>query len=102
MAAYGQLLIIVFAGLAIQQLATPSAEGPAAGLDVRDDYTIVGNDKNLMSAITSRNADGTINVVVEIPTGTVAKWKVRKSDGVLMPDIREGGSPRRAVFGLFR
>lgn len=47
-----------------------------------DDYTIVG-DRNYISGYDPLNADGTVNVVVEIPAGTNAKWEVDKNDGFL-------------------
>lgn len=47
-----------------------------------DDYTIVG-DRNYMSGYNPINDDGTVNVVVEIPAGTNAKWEVDKNDGYL-------------------
>jgi inorganic pyrophosphatase len=97
MAPYSQLLIIICAGLAVQGLAMPNAVGPAPGLDIHDDYTVGGNDKNLMKGVAPRNADGTINVIVEIPTGTVAKWEVTKSNGAVKPEF-EDGAPREVRY----
>ncbi len=44
----------------------------------------------------ARNADGTVNVVVEIPAGTNAKWEVEKS-GDMVWEVRKG-SPRIVQF----
>lgn len=44
----------------------------------KDDFTIVGtHDLMLLNAI---NDDGTANAIIEIPTGTSAKWEVSKED----------------------
>ncbi|MBE0496639.1 MAG: inorganic diphosphatase [Campylobacterales bacterium] len=44
----------------------------------KDDFTIVGS-KNLMD-MKAVNSDGTINAVIEIPSGTSAKWEMSKED----------------------
>lgn len=36
------------------------------------------------------NPDGSVNVVVEIPAGTIDKWQVRKSDGQLEWEKKDG------------
>ncbi|QDV07091.1 Inorganic pyrophosphatase [Planctomycetes bacterium Poly30] len=41
----------------------------------------------------ARRADGAVNVVVEIPAGTDAKWEITKPDGQLAWEI-EDGQPR--------
>lgn len=45
--------------------------------------------KNLMTDSAARNADGLVNVVVEIPAGTTEKWEVDE-DGVLRWEFKEG------------
>ena len=47
-----------------------------------DDYTIVG-ENNFLDIAEPLNDDNTINAIIEIPTGTVAKWEVTKPDGKL-------------------
>ncbi len=46
-----------------------------SGLEYTDQYTLISN-KNFLKDFKPVNPDGTINVVVEIPTGTIAKWEV--------------------------
>jgi inorganic pyrophosphatase len=46
--------------------------------------------RHLWNDFDARNPDGTINVVVEIPAGTTAKWEVDKDDGVLKWEERKG------------
>ena len=49
-----------------------------------------GTTGNLLDGHAPTNRDGTINVVVEIPTGTNAKWEVEKETGVLKWEYRNG------------
>jgi inorganic pyrophosphatase len=55
-------------------------------------YKLVGT-KSFLDGINPINMDGTVNVVVEIPAGTIEKWEVSKSDGSIIWDFLEG-SPR--------
>lgn len=68
---------------------TLKAEVVSPGLRTENEYTIVGP-KNLLSDYEPKNPDGTINVVVEIPTGTLAKWEVTKPDGKLEWEFKDG------------
>jgi inorganic pyrophosphatase len=68
------------------------AEAIAPDLERVDEYTIVGPG-NFLTGYSPTNPDGTVNVVVEIPTGTIAKWEVSKPDGRLEWEI-EDGKPR--------
>lgn len=61
----------------------------AAGLRAVDAYTLVGS-KSLLNGYQPQNADGSINVVVEIPTGTNGKWEVSKKDGSLRWEFKNG------------
>ena len=72
------------------------AEEIASGLILKDEYTIVGK-KNFMNDFIPLNNDGTINVIVEIPTGTIGKWEVDKSDGNLKWEFKKG-KPRIVKF----
>jgi len=38
----------------------------------------------------ARNPDGSANALIEIPAGTDAKWEVRKEDGALRWELRDG------------
>jgi inorganic pyrophosphatase len=68
----------------------------ASGWAVRDAHTMVAS-ANLPSAVPARNADGSVNALVEIPAGTDAKWELRKADGALVWEIQEG-RPRVVQF----
>jgi inorganic pyrophosphatase len=52
-------------------------------------YTIV-SPKNFISGYQPQNPDGTVNVVVEVPAGTLAKWEVSQPDGKLEWELRDG------------
>ena len=60
-----------------------SADGPHAYKSKR----------NLLTNHLPRNQDGTINVVVEIPTGTSEKWEVNEDGTALVRDFT-GDNPR--------
>lgn len=68
----------------------------ADGLRATDSYTLVG-DKNFVTDFAALNDDGTINVVVEIPAGTIAKWEVEKGEGSLKWTY-ENGQPRNVNY----
>ena len=75
--------------LALLLLAALPLLGRSAAPPQADEYTIVG-EKNYLTGYAPENPDGTINVVVEIPPGTCAKWEVDKSDGSLRWEFRNG------------
>ncbi|NIR47382.1 inorganic diphosphatase [candidate division KSB1 bacterium] len=66
-----------------------SATDLAAGLKAVDQYTLVG-EKSFLTGYEAQNPDGSINVVVEIPAGTTAKWEVTKPEGHLKWEFRDG------------
>jgi len=61
----------------------------ASGLKKVDAYTLTGS-KNFLTDFPYLNPDGSINVVVEIPTGTTEKWEVEKKDGSLRWEFKNG------------
>lgn len=65
------------------------ADQLAPGLRYADDYTIV-SEQNLLADYSPTNPDGTVNAVVEIPTGSLAKWEVSPSDGQLRIEVKNG------------
>ncbi|MBI1375085.1 MAG: inorganic diphosphatase [Phycisphaera sp.] len=84
----------LFAAVVATELATSPdailATGPAAcaqGLKQVDAVTISAG-HNLNTEIPAENEDGTVNVVVEIPAGTLAKWEVNK-EGVLEWEVKK-------------
>ncbi len=57
-----------------------------------NEYTLKNNQK--YENISPINADGTINVVVEIPTGTLAKWEMSKENADELIWEFKKGKPR--------
>ncbi|WP_034640146.1 inorganic diphosphatase [Desulfovibrio inopinatus] len=68
----------------------------APGVTIVDEYTIAG-EKSFLDGYDPLNADGTINAVIEIPTGTNAKWEVVKPEGVMKWEFKKG-KPRVVKF----
>lgn len=68
---------------------TSANEILAPGLTLKDKYTI-NSPKNFYRDYQAVNQDGTVNAVVEIPTGTNAKWEVDPKTGILSWEIRNG------------
>ncbi len=89
-----QLTTIVCAALIAAVAATAADLAP--GAKQLDEYTIKGP-KNYVTDFEPRNRDGSINVVVEIPTGTVAKWEVTKPDGLMKWEFKNG-VPREVKY----
>lgn len=54
-----------------------------------DAYTLIAT-RHLVDDFEARPAPGLVNVVVEIPAGTSAKWEVEKDDGSLRWEFKKG------------
>ena len=63
---------------------------------VSDPYTIVG-EHHFLHGYDAKTVEGTINVVVEIPTGSIDKWEVDKTDGSMKWQMLEDG-PRKVNY----
>lgn len=68
---------------------TGYSEEIAKGLNKKDIYTISG-DISFLTGYSSKNTDESINVVIEIPTGSVEKWEVNKDNGTLKWEFKKG------------
>jgi inorganic pyrophosphatase len=58
-------------------------------LKLIDKYTLAAK-KHLLNDIPALNENGDVNVVIEIPTGTVEKWEVDKETGNLIWEFKKG------------
>ncbi len=76
--------------------ATATVAASPNGLTVVDETTMLGP-KNFITGYTPTNVDGTLNFVVEIPTGTNAKWEV-SSDGTKLAWEIKNGKPRVIAY----
>ena len=88
------VLRIVPTGLTF--LTAVRGQGPARGYRAPDRYTLTGP-KNFLTGYPAVNPDGTVNVVVEIPTGQIEKWEVTKSDGAMRWEFRDR-VPRKVQY----
>lgn len=64
----------------------------AQNMNATDEFTIVGDD-DLMS-MEAIKPDGSVRAIVEIPTGTSAKWEVSKDDPKAVYWEYKNGEPR--------
>lgn len=80
------LLLIVFCVTSCKQETDDAQSNHAHSHYTRVKYNdpyILDTGKNLLKDYAPTNADGTVNVVVEIPAGTIQKWEVSKPRGLL-------------------
>lgn len=78
--------------------ATALANGPwlcAPGVTHLDSLTLRA-ERNLYTGCPASNPDGTVNVVVETPAGTNAKWEVNP-EGMMTLEVR-AGAPRSVKY----
>jgi inorganic pyrophosphatase len=66
-----------------------SVTGPAVADSGDEPVLEIRGERNLLHGFPAANADGTINVVIECPAGTTAKWQV-EPDGVLRRQYQDG------------
>lgn len=64
----------------------------AASMAPKDAFTIIGSEK--LMAMKAMNEDGTVRAIIEIPTGTSAKWEVSKDDPKAVYWEYKDGKPR--------
>ena len=69
----------------------------AASMTVIDDYTLQGK-TNFISGIDTGDAQGNINVVIEIPKGTTGKWEVSSDDPTKIIWEFKKGKPRTVEY----
>jgi len=95
MPAHSRLRFIALALVALLAQACASGSGSAP---IGDGFSEKGphrfeSKRNLLSNHMTRNQDGSINVVVEIPAGTSEKWEVSEDGMAIVRDFT-GESPR--------
>lgn len=85
------LCSIVFAALLMPGLACANAVG------VTEQASVLKGEKHYLHEYPAHNLDGTINVVVEIPAGTTAKYEVDKKTGLMVLE-QKNGQPRYVQY----
>ena len=63
-----------------------------AAMTAKDNFTVVGTED--LMGLKAFNTDGTVRAIVEIPTGTSAKWEVSKDDPKAVYWEYKKGKPR--------
>jgi len=58
--------------------------------EVRPYISVLQGEKNYLTGYSAHNADGTVNVVIEIPAGQTAKYEVNKKTGMLELEQKDG------------
>lgn len=86
--------MLLLAGCA--STAQREAVGHADGLKMADGYTLIG-EKHFLRDYPPTDSSGNINVVVEIPAGTNAKWEVDKATGQLKWEFKQE-KPRMVAY----
>ncbi len=81
------LAAIVVTVLCVQAVLVAAPD--ATSLQHPDAYTIIGP-KHYLAGYPAINPSGTVNFVVEIPSGSNQKWEVDKRDGYLRWEFKKG------------
>jgi inorganic pyrophosphatase len=89
-------LVLTLVGTGCSKCGPCEAIGHAPELRSVDRYTLVGN-RNFLTHFEPLDRDGHVHVVVEIPTGTNAKWEVDKETGHLAWELKKG-KPRVVAY----
>lgn len=86
---------ILFA--ACQRPADTAVAGTGISTSTLDDPYTISSEKHLIHEIPVWTEDSLVNVIIEIPTGTLEKWEVDKSSGDLELEFRNG-EPRKVDY----
>lgn len=70
---------------------------PVLKYEPKQGENIIKTQFHFLHGLKAKTENGTVNVVVEIPTGTVDKWEVDKTDGVLRWQ-EENGELRKVKY----
>lgn len=88
---------LLVGGLLLSALSWAGDGLVAASMKVVDDYTLQGS-VDFISGIETGDADGNINVVIEIPKGTKGKWEVSGDDPTKIIWEFKKGKPRTVEY----
>ena len=96
--------LVLVTGLASATVFADSADSPGAVETVVDapelervDRLTLKSSRHLVTSIDPAPAGEMVNAVIEIPTGTTAKWEVAKESGNLVWELRKG-KPRQVKY----
>lgn len=89
--------VAIIVGLALSMSCFAGDGLVSPSVTVVDDYTLQGK-VNFISGIETGDADGNINVVIEIPKGTKGKWEVSGDDPTKIVWEFKKGKPRTVEY----
>ena len=78
---------VIFLVSGLEGCVKKEVDSPQAVEAKSDPYHLIG-ERSFLTGYEPLNADSTINMIVEIPTGTTAKWEVDKNDGSMRWEFR--------------
>ena len=84
--------LLVISGITFSACDSAIQKAPALSIDTIESIQPIVGASHFISGYAPK-VDNDIQVVIEIPTGTTAKWEVDKSDGLLHWQIKNG-NPR--------
>ena len=84
--------LLVISGITFSACDSAIQKAPAPSIDTIESIQPIVGARHFISGYAPK-VDNDIQVVIEIPTGTTAKWEVDKSDGLLHWEIKNG-NPR--------
>lgn len=90
------LIIIVLLGISCQHPLQPTEQSTDNTLHADTSFQIRG-DHHYLSGYPALAPNGYVNVVVEIPAGTISKWETDKDTGILAWEI-VNGEPRKVQY----
>ncbi|MCP3690309.1 MAG: inorganic diphosphatase [Gammaproteobacteria bacterium] len=93
---YSKILVAVLTGCLALTVNASNDNLNSPSVKAIDDYTLKGA-VNFYNAIEPGDADGNINVVVEIPKGSTGKWEVNPDDGTIVWEFKKG-KPRTVDY----
>ncbi len=83
------ILTIICSGVGFAQAQEALVDSMAPELKAVDAYTITG-EKNFITDYEPLHPDGDVTVIIEIPTGTVAKWEVTRAGDAIQWEFKKG------------
>lgn len=92
----GLIFVCIFPLAGCTTTAHRTTADHATNLALVDPFTLAG-EKHLVTGYEPVDSSGNINVIVEIPTGTNAKWEVEKTTGHLKWEFKDG-KPRVVAY----
>ena len=79
---------LIFIGCSENKSNSDTINSKKRSINLKDSIPEQKVSKNLLTDFKPMFKDGDINVVIEIPTGTIEKWEVDKSDGQIKHEIK--------------